>query len=247
MLNIIEPKDHHLHTSKISSLLNFLKIYQKFSLIPEEKETATFIIAENEKFGVYGGAVVYLQDVKRLYHKLAAPLLEFLPKKEQIWCVRLCFSADQDDRVLILETLALCEAFHVGLYKILCALGQKKRTPYFALTLRTQDHQNTLNYGRWSYLLGISPYDASDYHFHGLLALRPKKEGNLEAKISRNNISQEDVSEDDISRDNISDDGVDDEDTEEEFYLDDDKDDLDDQDDDSQYQNLQNPTDRFVQ
>ncbi|MBX9620682.1 MAG: hypothetical protein K2X28_01390 [Alphaproteobacteria bacterium] len=234
MLNIIEPRDHHLHTSKISSLLNFLKIYQKFSLLPEEKEAATFIIAENEKFGVYGGAVVYLQDVKRLYHKLAAPLLEFLPKKEQIWCVRLCFNADQNDRVLILETLALCEDFYVNLYKILCALGQKKRTPYFALTLRTQDHQNTLNYGRWSYLLGISPYDSSDYHFHGLLALSSKKEG--KDKISGTKFFREDV----------SDDGVDDEDTEEEFYLDD-EDDLDDQDDDLQYQNLQNPTDRFVQ
>jgi hypothetical protein len=234
MLNIIEPRDHHLHKSKISSLLNFLKIYQKFSLLPEEKETATFIIAENEKFGVYGGAVVYLKDVKRLYHKLAAPLLEFLPKKEQIWCVRLCFSADQNDRVLILETLKLCEDFYVGLYKILYALGQKKRENYFALTLRTQDHQNTLTYGRWSYLLGISSYDASDYHFHGLLALSSKKEG--KDKISGANISQDD----------IFDDGVDDEDTEEEFYLDD-EDDLDDQDDDLQYQNLQNPTDRFVQ
>ncbi|MDI9640441.1 hypothetical protein QM565_32595 [Geitlerinema splendidum] len=226
--------------------MNFLKIYQKFSLLPEEKETATFIIAENEKFGVYGGAVVYLQDVKRLYHKLAAPLLEFLPKKDKIWCVRLCFSANQDDRVLILETLTLCEDFYVSLYKILGELSQKKRENYFALTLRTQDHQNTLNYGRWSYLLGISSYDASDYHFHGLLALSSEKEG--KDKISGANISQEDVSEDDIYRDNISDDGVEDEDkdTEEEFYLDD-EDDLDEQDDDLQYQNLQNPTDRFVQ
>lgn len=243
MPNIIEPKDHHLHTSKISSLLNFLKIYQKFSLLPEEKETATFIIAENEKFGVYGGAVVYLKDVKRLYHKLAAPLLEFLPKKEQIWCVRLCFSADQDDRALILETVALCEGFYVGLYKILGELSQKKRENYFALTLRTQDHQNTLTYGRWSYLLGISSYDASDYYFHGLLALSSKKEGNLEGKISGDNISREDASEEDIS-----DDVVEDEDSEEEFFVgDDDEDDLDDHDYDPQDQNLQDKTDRRVQ
>lgn len=233
MFNIIEPKDHHLHTAKISSLLSLLKIYQKFSLSPGEKETATFIIAENKKFGVYGGAVVYLQNVKALYHKLATPLLEFLPKKEQIWCVRLCFCAGQDDRILILETFELCEDFYADLYKILVDLGQKKRENYFALTLRTQDYQNTLTYGRWSYLLGVSPYDSSDYHFHGLFALNPKKKGNLETKISK----------DDISRDNISDDGVEDEDTEEEFYLHD-EDDLDDQDHNPQDQN---PTNRFVQ
>ena len=229
MLNIIEPRDHHLHTSKISSLLSLLKIYQKFSLFPEEKEAATFIIAENEKLGVYGGAVIYLQSVKTLYHKLATPLLEFFPKKDRIWCVRLCFCADQDERVLILETLKLCEDFYVSLHKILGELSQKKKVDYFALTLRSQDYQDTLTYGHWSYLLGVSPYDSSDYRFHGLLALSPKKEGNLEDKISG---------------EDVSDDRVEDEESEEEFFLDD-EDDCDDQ--DPQDQNLQNPTDRFVQ
>lgn len=230
MLSIIEPKERHLYQSKIDSLLSLLKIYQKFSLPPEEKENATFVIAENEKFGVYGGAVVYLQNVKALYHKLATPLLEFLPKKEQIWCVRLCFCAGQDDRILILETFELCEDFYASLHKILKKLSQKKKTPYFALTLRTQDYQNSLTYGRWSYLLGVSPYDSSDYHFHGLLALSSKKEGNLETKISG---------------DNISDDGFNDEDSEEESFLDDDdENDWDDQDYDSQDQN---PTSRRVQ
>lgn len=230
MFNIIEPKERQLHQSKIDSLLSLLKIYQDFTPSSEKIENALFIIAENEKFGVYGGAVIYLQNVRTLYHKLAAPLLEFLPKKDKTWCVRLCFCADQDDRVLILETLELCEHFYVNLYKILGKLGQKKRTPYFALTLPSKEYRNTVTYGHWSYLLGVSPCDSSDYHFHGLLALKPKKEGN---------------SEDEVSQGDVSDGVFEDEDIEEEFFfIEEDDDDFDAQDQDHY---PQDQTERAVQ
>jgi len=218
MLSIIEPKEHHLYQSKIDSLLSLLKIYQDFTPSSEKTENATFIVGEDKKQGVYGGAIVYLQNVRTLYHKLATPLLEFFPKREQIWCVRLCFCADQDDRVLILETLELCEDFYVGLYKILVKLGQKKRTSYFALTLPHKEYRNTVTYGDWSYLLEVSPSDSSDYRFHGLLALKAKKEGDLEDEVSR----------DDVSRDLFED-----EDIEEAFFLaEEDDDGFDDQDQD---------------
>jgi hypothetical protein len=195
MLTIIEPKEHHLHQSKIDSLLSLLKIYQGFTPSSEKTENATFIVGEDKKQGVYGGAIVYSQNVRTLYHKLATPLLEFFPEKEQIWCVRFCFCADQDDRVLILETLELCEDFYVDLYKILVKLGQKKRTPFFALTLPHKEYRNTVTYGDWSYFLEVSPSDSSDYRFHGLLALKAKKEGDLEAKVSRDQFEDEDIEE----------------------------------------------------
>ena len=175
MLNIIEPKDHHLHTSKISSLFSLLKIYQNFSLPMEELEDATFIIAENKKFGVYGGAVVFPQNIKDLYPKLASAFLEFLPENDKIWSVRLCFCLDQGERFLTLEGLEICEKFYQDLHQSLQEVGQKKGIHYFALTLQLGDYRNTLTYGRWNYLLDVPSSESSDYRFHGLLVLKNKE------------------------------------------------------------------------
>ncbi len=174
MLITIEPKNQHLYKAKIDSLLSFLKIYQDFTPSSEIIENATFIIAENEKLGVYGGAIVYPQNVRALYQKLASALLEFFPEKEQIWSTRLCFCTDQDDGFLTLETFELCENFYRDLHKALGEVGKKKGINYLALTLRSKDHRNTITYGRWSYLLEVNPGD--DYRFHGLLALKSKKD-----------------------------------------------------------------------
>jgi len=185
MLTLIEPKEHHLYQSKIDSLLSLLKIYQGFTPSAETRKNATFIIGEDKKYGVYGGAIIYAEEVKSLYHKLATPLLEFFPKKEQIWCGRLCLCIDQEDRVLRLETLDLCEDFYGDLYKILIKIGQKQKTSYFALTLPSEEYRNTITYGDWPYLLEISPSHSPDYRFHGLLALKPKTKRKLEAETSR--------------------------------------------------------------
>lgn len=174
MLNVIEPKDHHLYRPQIDALLSFLKIYQDFSPSSEITENAMFIVAEDEKLGVYGGAIVYPQNVRALYQKLANALLEFLPEKEQVWSTCICFCADQDDGFLTLETLEVCENFYRDLHKALSEVGKKKGTNYLALTLHSKDHRNTITYGRWSYLLEVNPSDSSDYRFHGLLALKNK-------------------------------------------------------------------------
>ena len=55
MLNIIEPRDHSVYQEKVESLLGLLKVYQGFSLSLRAQNQATFIIAEDEARGIYGG------------------------------------------------------------------------------------------------------------------------------------------------------------------------------------------------
>ncbi len=181
MLNIIEPQDHSTYQSRIDSFSNLLKIYQNFSLSSKSQDKATFIIAEDEKRGVYGGAVFYPQKAKEL-HKHISDLL-CIPENRTVWCVRLCFCIDQSENCSKLEVLDLLENFFLNLHQVLSELGKKKDTNCLVLTLNPQDLHNTITYGKWEYFLEIKPKESSDGQFHGLLRL--DKKAKHEAQIQQ--------------------------------------------------------------
>ena len=175
MLTIIDPKDHAFYRPQMDSLLSLLKIYQNFSLMPEEKKEATFFMADNETFGVYGGVVIYPQEVKNLYPSLARAFLEFLPNKEKVWAAQLCFCLEQDDGFLTLEGLDLCERFYRDIYQRLREKFKADPESYFAFTLEPRDYRHSVRYGRWPYLLEVSPSESSDHRFHGLLMVKDQE------------------------------------------------------------------------
>lgn len=173
MLNIIEPIEHSLHQNKIESLLRLLKIYQSFELSSKIHEKATFIVAEDETRGVYGGAVFFPQKIKELDEELSH-LLAILENRT-IWCARLCLCTDQDDNFTTLDAIELCENFYTSLYKILGTLGDKKSTNCLPMKLRSKDYCNSLNYGRWSYFTKLSDSKPLSDFVYVLLALPDKK------------------------------------------------------------------------
>lgn len=78
MFNIIEPRTHHLHRDKIETILKRFKSQQGFELSMKAQSKATFIIAENEARGLYGGAVFFPQKVRDLDKNISdlLPILE---------------------------------------------------------------------------------------------------------------------------------------------------------------------------
>jgi hypothetical protein len=176
MLNIIEPKDHSLHQNKIDPLLGLFKIYQDFTLSPKEQGKATFVIAEDDKRGIYGGAVFYPQKVKEL-HEIISELVGFIPENHTVWCVRLCFCSDQMDSFATPEAIETCENFYGELYEILGDLGKKKNTNCLPILILAKNFHNSVTFGKWTYFAQEHPksHKSSPDYVYALLALPDKK------------------------------------------------------------------------
>ncbi|MBY0500426.1 MAG: hypothetical protein K2P93_00285 [Alphaproteobacteria bacterium] len=169
MLKVIEPTNHNLHNNSISSLLRLYKVYQGFELSPKDQDKATFIVAEDDTRGVYGGAVFFPQKIK----ELDEPLYNFLSIQENrtVWCARLCLCIEQEDGSLSLELLELYENFYRELYKTLGILGNEKDTNCLPIKLRSKDYRNSLLYGNWAYFTELKPEELSSDYVYVLLAL----------------------------------------------------------------------------
>lgn len=169
MLNVIEPASHNLHTNSIGSLLRLFKVYQDFELLPKDQNKATFIVAEDDTRGVYGGAVFFPQKIKELDETLYNLLS--IQENRTVWCARLCLSIEQDGGSLSLDHLELCENFYRELYKVLGVLGNGKDTNCLPMKLCSRDYRNSLLYGNWAYFTELKPEELSSDYVYVLLAL----------------------------------------------------------------------------
>jgi hypothetical protein len=179
MLNIIEPKDHCLYQEKVESLLRLLKVYQDFSLSPKNQEKSTFIIAEDDTRGIYGGAVFYPQKTKDELQETLSKFLSF-SQNRTVWCTCLCFCPDEKENITI-EAIELRENFYVKLYEILDDLGEKKSTNCLPISLSLKDLHHSLVHGGWSYLT-VEPDGEDDVY--GLLSLSDKRRQSQELRVS---------------------------------------------------------------
>lgn len=208
MFKIIEPKAHEYHNHKIDSLLGLLRIYQNFYLSPETQGRATFIIAEDDKRSIYGGAVLYPRKVslsadlmpedtkEEILGKL---FLRFQPKVKEYWTARICLCIGHDSSTPLLEAVELCQRFYQNLYKAFAYFGEKEGIEYITFTLRMTDAHvdNTLHiltYETLPYLLRVGLSGDSDGLFHGILSLngnyfKPRKKARRSLISRRTNFS----------------------------------------------------------
>lgn len=178
MLNIIESKDHQAHQSNIDSFLDLLKVYQSFSLAVEEKEQATFLIASDNKFGVYGGAVLYQQKVSELYKDIGKIISNFQPRRLDVWVARFGLYRG-DEPYSSLEELDLREGFYRNLLKYFIEFGEKENLDFLTLSLCSSDFYQTKHHRPWPYILEIRAVDSSDGLFHGILFLNSQEIGSM--------------------------------------------------------------------
>lgn len=175
MIKIIKPKDQQFHKAKIGSFLDVLKVYQNLELSAEEQARTIFMIAEDEKRGVFGGATLSLHKLERLPDKIAKIISSLCLSKKRVWVANLCLCTEQDEPYSSLEQLDVYQGFYDDLFKKFIKLGKQEKVGFLVLSLRPMDFFKSKTYGHWPYLLEISPKDSLDNLFHGILALKPQK------------------------------------------------------------------------
>mgnify|MGYP005609366607 CR=1 FL=1 len=98
MLQIINTKAQKKKKKKVDTLLNLFKIYQGFTLSEGEKAKASYIIAEDDQRGLYGGAILYprqnassYMDIKKdSESQLLKVISDFQERRKEIWNARIC-------------------------------------------------------------------------------------------------------------------------------------------------------------
>ena len=179
MFKIIGPKEHSLHLARIEALLDLFKVYHNFELSLEERTKTTFMIAEDEKRGVYGGALLYPRKVGNLYDKIKNIVSTLHTQGRKVWVVNLCLCVEEDEPLEALTRLELCQSFYQNLLKRFMKFGRKKNAKFFILSLHPTASFKEKTYGRWAYLLEIHPKESLDGLFHGILSLKPERKKTL--------------------------------------------------------------------
>jgi hypothetical protein len=186
MLKIIEPQAHEFYNQKIDSLLSLFKIYQNFYLDPEAQDRATFVIAEDNKRGVYGGTVLYPRKISSVLklmpedtydEALGKMFSSFHAEGKEYWTARICLCIGHDTSTPLIETVKLCQRFYRNLYKAFLYFGEKNGIETLTFTLRPAEaHVNNslclLTYQAWPYFLEVRPSDESGGYYNGILSLK---------------------------------------------------------------------------
>lgn len=207
MLKIIEPQTHELHSERINSLLGLLKIYQNFYIDPKAQDRATFVIAEDDKRGVYGGAALYPHHIFSFPESMSEETDENIldkmfsslhlkgvqPKAKEYWTARICLCLGYDRTTPLRETAELYRCFYHKLYKAFCYFREKENIDYLAFTLRATDthvdnNLHILTYQAWPSLLEVKQSDNGFHtYLHGILSF---KEGALKENILKSSTSK---------------------------------------------------------
>ena len=184
MLKIIEPQFHEDHEHKINSLLDLLKIYQDFYLPPKAQEKATFLIAEDEVRGVYGGAVIYSRKISSPFapavndtkeEALGKMFSAFQPKVKVYSMANICICAGREDGSSFLDSHDLHQNLYKNFYKAFIDFGIVKDVEHISFTLYVSNTSVVLPYKEWPYLLEARFTEENDGFLHGILSLKGKK------------------------------------------------------------------------
>ncbi len=185
MLKITTPQDPDVPQHLIDSFLDFLKIYQNFSLPPEVQENAFFIIAANDRDGVYGGAVLYPQPLAPTFDLTANESEEeslnkmfsaFQFKGKEYWRARVgLYIGEISCRASLSKALELCDYFYQDLYDAFKAFGSRESIDYLPFTIHMADVLLSLPHKEWPYFLEVTVDDHSPNYFHGILSLNGRK------------------------------------------------------------------------
>ena len=184
MLKIIEPQFHEDHEHKINSLLDLLKIYQDFYLPPKAQEKATFLIAEDEVRGVYGGAVIYSRKISSPFapavndtkeEALGKMFSAFQPKVKVYSMANICICAGGEEESSILDSHDLYQSLYKNFYKAFIDFGIVKDVEHISFTLYVSNTSVVLPYKEWPYLLEARFTEENDGFLHGILSLKGKK------------------------------------------------------------------------
>lgn len=171
MLNIIEPKDHLANQKRIDSFLSLLKVYQDFSIPLEELENATFIIASDNEYGVYGGALLLKKSVWNLELCIRQTILTYQPDADEVWTGIIGYYKEHEGPLSGKQALKGYLDFYCDLLKFFNHFGNEKQISSLLLTLTQVEYLKSKNHKLWKYAYKVLPEESTDGLFHGILLL----------------------------------------------------------------------------
>lgn len=184
MLKIINSKDQKSHKSSIEGLLDLLTVYQNFSFSETRRKKTTFLIAEDNEHGVYGGAVLYPQTIMEFEdegvnddyeHTFCCAFENIRPHIKKFWIARICFCLEANFSPSGLENMELCEKFYDEMYESLTSFGNAKEAEFLALSVCSFATVEPPLHKKWPYLLPIKRSNDTSGLFHGILSLKKTK------------------------------------------------------------------------
>jgi hypothetical protein len=176
MFNIIEPKDHKTYQKRIDSFLNLLKVYQHFSIPMEELENVTFVVASDNEYGVYGGALLLKKSVWDLECGIRQMILTALPDMEEVWTGIVGYYKEHEGPFSGKQALEVYLDFYCDLLKVFNDFGNEKQINFLFLTLSKLEYLKTKSHELWEYVYKVLPEESNDGLFHGILSLDGRKE-----------------------------------------------------------------------
>lgn len=171
MLTIIEPKDHKTYQVHIDSFLSLLAFYQNYTPHPQDWNDGTFIIASDNEFGVYGGAILLKKSIWELEHKLRQIILTIHSDIKTVWTVKIGFHREHEARLPKIKILNGYLNFYQDLLKAFNDYGNRKGIDFLCLSLNAVEHLKLKKYGCWHYAGTISPDESLNKQFHSILVL----------------------------------------------------------------------------
>lgn len=169
MFKLVEPKSHCFNRFLIKPILQKIKEHKVLNNVFRDYKEATFLLAEDEINGIYGGAFLLKKTLSFLHKKLEKTMFPLASHKGEVWICTICIQ--MEDKSLFSNFEAYFKAFYRELYEKLFEFGIREDTSYLCMVLDPREHICTEVIGFWPYVFEVQSQEPFDGLFQGVLSL----------------------------------------------------------------------------
>lgn len=179
MFRIIEPKDHCFYKEQINLLRELMSKQQGIEISEEDIPHITFLIEES-KNDIWIGGFLALREARNLPESIKGKFDCLYKPHQPVWYGAFFSqlkgeyfleSFSRTRRALSDIYRVLYEDFYKSLYEEFINFGKKQKIRVITVTLPPHDYLNIDEIRSWPFLSVITPGEALDGYFHGVLSL----------------------------------------------------------------------------
>ena len=172
MFTVIHPKYHCFCISSINHFMELIKSRTSLGLSKHDQNRATFILCDDHKNGVSGGAILLKNRLNDFPQELTNTLSDFVSSKDSIWKCRVFLTFEKESPLCATnEQDHFCQIFYRNLYNNLAEFGKREGTGFLCVSLDSGEYLCTEGLTFWPYIFELKPQNSSDGCFYGVLAL----------------------------------------------------------------------------
>lgn len=170
---VVEWKHQTFKNDLIHFMAKKMKLLQGNNFSLRDQQNIIFIITEEVKKGIMGGACVLKNELVNIQEDVRELITTLAHNNGYVWeCSRVYIETPSKHIPLgTPESQHFYQAFYRGLYEGLVKFGKKKRVGFVVMKLTAEDYASTKEYGLWPYVVELRPENSPDGLFHGILPL----------------------------------------------------------------------------